>query len=118
MTTPKRWTDTEIRGMLHQAEQAGLNAGRNAIVAPMIINGYAPVEDGVCGFAWVRIKGTGPLANYAKRTGQWYKGYPTGLQRSVFEFNQSMRRKEAYAHAYAEVLRSHGFEAYGDSRMD
>jgi hypothetical protein len=36
----------------------------------------------------------------------------------VFDYNQSMELKEAYAHAYAKVLRDAGFNAYANSRMD
>ena len=75
------------------------------------------------GFAWVTIKGTGPLASYVRKEtkagrGRWRKGYPSGLQCSVWEFNQSIDRKYAYAAAFAKVLNAAGFTAYAESRMD
>ena len=36
----------------------------------------------------------------------------------VGEFNQSVTRKEAYAQAFAEVLREAGVTAYASSRKD
>jgi len=123
-TDTKRWTDTECRALLAEADQAGWAAGQAAQPIPMQIfdprtgHAYEPVTDGVCGFASIIIRGVGPLANYAKRTGQWTKGYRKGLTRYVHEFNQSLTRKEAFAHAYVKVLRAAGFDAHIDSRLD
>jgi hypothetical protein len=46
------------------------------------------------------------------------KNYGGGYALSVQDFNQSLTRKEAYAHAFAKVLNDHGITAYTDSRMD
>jgi hypothetical protein len=46
------------------------------------------------------------------------KNYGSGWCISVRDFNQSLTRKEVYAHAFAEVLRANGVDAYVDSRMD
>jgi hypothetical protein len=81
-----------------------------------------------CGFAWVTVdpkhKGN-TRAGKAERavlermgfrkdwTGRAYQLWnPTGYR------GQSMDVKEVGARAYAEVLRSHGFEAYAGSRAD
>lgn len=120
----QRWTDTELRALLIKAEEAGRAAGFSVSPIPMTVvdpatgHQYAPVADGMCGFAWVTIDGRGPLADYAKRTGQWTKGYPKGLSRYVHEFNQSVTRKEAFAYAFAKVLTEAGFKAYSASRLD
>jgi hypothetical protein len=107
-------------------------AGQAAVPAPMIVgspstllgNDVDPrqpmyyVADGVCGFAWVHLDGREPFARYAKEVGLGHKGYPKGFDIWVGEFGQSMQRKEAYARAYAGVLKEHGIDAYVQSRMD
>ena len=83
------------------------------------------VNDGVCGFAWINIKPARgknvqrKFVNYLKsiktgRTDSYYGGYTVW----VGEFNQSMQRKEAYAHAFSRVLSANGIKAYPMSRMD
>jgi hypothetical protein len=76
------------------------------------------VADGVCGFAWVKFKGNTPWGRWAKKAGLARSSYPSGLQISVSAYNQSMQKKEAYAQAYAKVLRDNGVDAYADSRLD
>jgi hypothetical protein len=76
------------------------------------------IADGVCGFAWISFKGTGPWAAWAKKNAGASKGYPKGLMIWISDYNQSMARKEAFADAAAEVLRANGIEAYAQSRMD
>lgn len=97
------------------------------------------VNEGACGFAWVTLRpATTPLARYLKKTrfelstqfdtadraqieaegGHWSKAYNGGYQLWVWGGGQSITRKEAYASAYAEVLRDAGYKAYSGSRMD
>jgi hypothetical protein len=38
--------------------------------------------------------------------------------KSVGEFGQSLEQKEAYASAYAAVLKNYGVNVYTNSRMD
>jgi len=78
---------------------------------------YPPVMGGPCGFAWVVVPGIGKHVRFAKGVG-FRKHYPKGLSLWVGMFGQSMHLKEAYAARYAEILRSHGIDAYSDSRMD
>jgi hypothetical protein len=47
-----------------------------------------------------------------------HPGYPTGYDIWVGGFGQSMARKEAYAGAFAKVLKDNGIDAYMQSRMD
>lgn len=107
-----------------EAHAAGMAAGQAIIPVPMVVRDdmsgkvYEPVMDGACGFAWVRFKGTTPWAKWAKAQGIASKSYPTGMSVWVHQFNQSITRKEAYAGAYAKVLRNHGIEAYAGSRLD
>jgi hypothetical protein len=113
-----------------QARAAGLAAAAAAQVTPMIVNAHANpldsnspvtrsycVNDGVCGFASIIIKNI-KFANQLKKMGLGRKNYGGGYALSVQDFNQSLTRKEAYAHAFAAVLNDHGITAYTDSRMD
>ncbi len=84
-----------------------------------VVHRYAPVMDGVCGFAWVTIRpGTSSFARWVSKTGRGRKGYYGGIQIWVSGFGQSMTRKEAYADAFAAVLREAGVSASAGSRMD
>lgn len=109
---------------LHQrAMQAGRQAAEGVDVTPMIVEDpyvgrtYV-VPSGVCGFAWVSFAGNTGWGRWARKTGWASKGYPTGLVFRVTAYGQSMTRKEAYAQAYAQVLREAGITAYAESRMD
>lgn len=122
------------------AEKAGEAAAKACTPEPMhvvqranplddsspVVKRYAPVMAGVCGFAWISLRGGTRLHNqmkrrYADRVHDLYlgNGYPTGKQLSVMKFGQSMERKAAYAHAYAKSLRDNGYEGvYAGERMD
>lgn len=76
------------------------------------------VPDGPCGFAWIKFAGNTPWARWAKAHAGAHNAYPTGYMIWVSDYNQSMQRKEAYAHAFATVLRDAGIHAYAASRMD
>jgi hypothetical protein len=112
------------------AREAGLAAAAAAQVQPMIIQQHknmlddnSPVvkqyfvSDGVCGFASVVVRNI-KFANQLKKLGIGRKNYGTGWNISVSDFNQSLQRKEAYAYAFAGVLRAAGIDATVDSRMD
>ena len=120
----------DIHSIYHQARAAGLAAAQCARVAPMIVNAHKNpldanseitkqyfVEDGVCGFASVVVKNI-KFANGLKKLNIGRKNYGSGWCISVRDFNQSLTRKEVYAHAFADVLRANGVDAYVDSRMD
>lgn len=109
-----------------QALAAGMEAGKNAIPTPMIVEGYEdePVMGGVCGFAWVNFKMKGGLG---RKFGRWLidnnyarkDDYYGGCTIWIGEYGQSMARKTAHAIAMAETLRNAGIEdAYIGSRMD
>ena len=128
-STPAMPTQTCMFASIHKVAQGfALEAGTNALPEPMTvceadlmgnpIGRSWTVSEGACGFAWVTFAGNTPWGRWAKAQGIASKGYPKGLQIWVSEFNQSMARKEAYAYAYAKVLREHGIEAYAHSRMD
>jgi len=114
------------------ALRAGYKAVECATIAPMIVQGRANplddssevrhqwlVDDGVCGFASVIVKPANcKFAKFLKEKGLGRKHYYGGLSMSVQDFNQSLQKKEAFAHAFAKVLNDNGITAYTESRMD
>jgi hypothetical protein len=119
--------------LLERAHLMGMDAGRRVGVNPMIVGtptelmdneiDYSKktyvVESGVCGFAGVVIKpARGKFVSYLKSIGKGNKHYYGGWYMSVREFGQSLTRKEAYADAFADVLKEVGMRVYVDSRMD
>jgi hypothetical protein len=122
----------QLRYIYDQADAAGIAAGNACVPIPMsvvqrsnpfddnspVVKAYEPVADGVCGFAWVVIKGNTAFARWAKASGLTGSHYPSGQSFWIGQFNQSMTRKEAYAYAFADVLNKNGISAYAGSRMD
>jgi hypothetical protein len=131
-TAKKPSENVDFQAVYNEARQAGMEAGNSKVPVPMIVcehsnplddnspisREYAPVMGGVCGFAWVKFPGNTAWGKWTKKQGYAHSSYPTGLQIWVSEFGQSMEKKEAYAYAFAEVLRKHGIKAYAGSRMD
>ena len=112
-------TEREMAETFRTAHAAGTAAATAAVPEPMHIAGYAPVTEGVCGFAWITIRpGTSHAARYAKRVLRARAGYHGGMEIWVSGYGQSMTRKEAYAEAFATTLRAAGIEATAGSRMD
>lgn len=143
MTTTN--TKLDYAAILEEASAAGKKAAAEAIPQPMVVyeaDGLTDrpkpggnawfVSEGPCGFAWVDgVSGNSAFGRWLKKNrfdmthaestahgGRWDKGYPTGYQLWVWEGGQSMARKQAYARAYADVLRSYGLKVYTGSRMD
>ena len=58
------------------------------------------------------------FANWLKKNKLAHKHYYGGVAIWVGQFNQSMQKKEEYAHAFASVLVDAGINAYVGSRMD
>ena len=126
--------------IVKEADAAGKAAVEKLEVVPMIVGqetsifsnkiDYSKptyyVADGVCGFAWVDVypanKGNTRagkeerklLESFGFRKNDYAKTY----QLWVSAYNQSMQKKEAYARAYADVLRANGLKAYSGSRLD
>lgn len=110
------------------ASAAGRAAGQAHSPTPMGVypvdlrgNRLGPtevVEDGVCGFAWVKIAGNTSFGRWAKKEGIARSAYGGGLQIWISDYGQSMERKEAHARAMAKVLNNNGVKAYAQSRMD
>lgn len=113
----------QYRTIANQAHAAGIAAAERHTPDAMYVHDARlgrtyHVAGGVCGFAWVELKGNTGFGRWAKKAGVARPGYPTGLTIRANVGGQSMSTKEAYAHAYADTLRSHGITAYAVSRMD
>lgn len=108
--------------IIDEAYKAGIEAGKNARPIPMyVIDQGIPIDridDGACGFAWVAFPGNTSFGKWAKKQGLARSHYPSGLCVWVSEFGQSVDRKEAFAGAYAKVLKDNGIDAYAGSRLD
>ena len=126
-------SDDQCAALFAKADAAGLAAGKAARPTPMVVvqranpfddtspitRRYAPVMDGVCGFAWIKIRpATGSFVRWLKARDKGYKSYTGGYDISVNAFEQSLERKAAYARAFAAVLTEAGMTAYPQSRMD
>ena len=123
-----------------KADAAGKAAVEKLQVVPMIVGqetslfsnkiDYSKqiyfVEDGVCGFAWVDVypthKGHTRLGKEERKileaAGFRKNDYMKTYRLWISMYNQSMQKKEAYASAYAKVLRENGIKAYSGSRLD
>jgi hypothetical protein len=114
------------------AHKAGMDAGNAAVPTPMVVQQHANMADdnsqvvkqwfvgeGLCGFAWIVIRpGNCSFARWLKSKNLANKHYYGGVSVWVRDFGQSMTRKEAYAYAFAKVLKDAGITAYADSRLD
>ena len=125
---------TNFDALYSAADIAGKAAVKSAVIVPMTVGSpsrpfgndidYAQptyfVGDGVCGFAWVNVRpGNSPFANFLKAKGLGRKDdYYKGVTIWVHDYNQCMQKKEAYAHAFAQVLNASGITALAMSRMD
>lgn len=120
-----------FKALHEKAHNAGMEAGRNAVPVPMVVVEADGLSDrpkpgaqrfyepeGACGFAWVWFKGNSAWGRWAVRAGLARSHYPSGVSIWVGQFNQSVARKEAYAGAYAKVLKEAGIAAYAGSRLD
>ena len=102
------------------AQSAGCLAAQACIPQPMHIRGYAPINDGVCGFAYVTVNpARGPFVSFLKKMGIGHKAYRGGWEFSISQYGQSMERKESHARAVAEFLTANGVAGVSYySRMD
>mgnify|MGYP001561246166 CR=1 FL=1 len=133
MSTDRVKAFLEFKALYQKAHQAGMAALEACTPRPMVVEQHKNMADdrspvveqyyvpqGVCGFAWVKVRpATSAFARWAK--GQKLAstdGYADGLVFWVREGGQSMELKEAYAWAFAEVLRGAGLDAYAQSRID
>lgn len=135
-----KMTKAQFRALVRKADEAGRAAVAKVKLVDYVVG--TPVDmmgslmgrgsggfradrpvyqmSGSCGFAWITVRpGNSRFANWLKKNLGWrIDSFEGGLKRSVSEFGQTMELKEAYAMAYAGVLREAGFRAYAGSRLD
>lgn len=130
--------------ILKEAEKAGWEAYEKCVPQPMTVvehknpfNDRSPVKqswhvpDGVCGFAWINVKGNSQFIRDLKKAGlasadincfdsnvvfkkdSYYKGYTYWVRGS-----QSYERKMAFAHAFSDVLSKYGINSLAMGRLD
>ena len=115
-----------VSDLLKKAEDAGLKAGLDVSTNPVTFKDVHSgqtydVAEGMCGFAWVNISpARGKFVNYLKKIGKGYTSYQGGynVPAGGVELGQSITRKEAYAEAFAKVLKDWGIKCYVSSRLD
>jgi hypothetical protein len=131
MTTATK-TKTDFNTIWAEADLAGKAAANAATPTPIVVGtpttpfggdiDYSKptyfVADGLCGFAWVKFKGNTGFGRWAKKSGLARPAYGGGLSYWITVGRQSVAIKEAYAQAFAKVLRDYGIEAYAESRLD
>ncbi len=84
-----------------------------------VVKAYAPVMDGMCGFALVNVSpGTSSFARWLVKHGHARKSYYGGVDIWIGEYGQSYERKYEHAKAMASVLQEAGIKAYGMGRLD
>ncbi len=123
--------ERQFKTLVREAHAAGMAAAEAARPTPMVVEQRADifndtsavvqswnVPDGVCGFAWVHIKGNTAFGRWAKAQGIAGTTYGPGLDIRVHEHGQSLERKAAHARAYSKVLRDAGISAHSGSRID
>ena len=105
-----------------KAELAGIEAAKAIVSVPMTVistNQTWNVPDGVCGFAYVKIRpGTCAFARWLTKFKGAYRSYYGGIEISIHRYNQSMTRKMAHARAMAHVFCEAGINAHAYDRMD
>lgn len=120
---------TRFEMLWSAANAAGYRAATACTPTPMVVGVYDPatgehrvvdvVEDGVCGFAYIKIRpARGPFVAWLKARNIGHKAYNGGWEISVHDYNQSMARKAAHARAAAEVLCRAGINATAHERLD
>lgn len=98
----------------------GMLAGEEHNPRPMRVTGDPNTYmDGVCGFAWLWMKGNTAFAKWAAKEGLVSSAYPTGVQHWISAFNQSYERKVACAQAMANVIEAElGIDVIARGRLD
>lgn len=123
-----------FEAVFNEANRAGFAAGEASKPAAMIVSQHANalddnsavekqwlVPDGVCGFAWVKVKPANcSFAKWLIKSGNAKgRAYGGGIDIWISAHGQSYERKVAHASAMAKVLSEKlGIKCYADSRLD
>lgn len=109
------------------ANSAGLDAYNNCVPTPFVLQGYAPIMDGLCGFSWVRIfDARTSFVKWLKSNNIGNKGYNSGWLITVNyeETNnsqssfQSFEPKKAYAESFARILTNNNIDCEVINNLD
>jgi len=128
----KAATNKEFVAIFEEADTEGLKAGTEITPRPMVVEAHADmlddnspvvysecVNEGLCGFAWVIVESNCAFSRWLKAMELGtYDSYYSGTMVYCHHFNQSVERKEKWAHKFVEVLNKYGIKAYGQSRLD
>lgn len=109
---------TNFAELIELAEAAGNTAAEVTVPRPMTVVGFGTITEGVCGYAWINVRGNTAFGRYVAANGWRKDSYYGGRTRWVHEFDQSYERKIAYASAYARVLEANGVPAVAAGRID
>jgi hypothetical protein len=117
----KIWTDAFIAG--EAAAKACTPKPMTIVqvnpITDEVIKTYEPIADGMCGFAWVKIRpANSAFARWLKDNNIGHKAYDGGWDVSIQLYSQSWERKYAHAKATAEVLKAAGINAIAYERLD
>ena len=122
-----------LRELFERAHAAGHVAATSHAPTPMrvvqrtnpfdaaspIVQEFPTVHDGACGFAWVTIRpANSRAAKVLKEMFNARVAYEGGMQYWISAYGQSVERKEAYADAFANVVREAGIKCFVGSRLD
>lgn len=116
-TPTLNYTTQQLTDIIQQAKEAAHKAALTYF-NDVLDN----VDRGMCGFAWVEIRGVkgntklGKALKAAGVTQDWQRVFHIWNPANVGA--QSLNTKEVGAQAAADVLRSYGFTAHACSRLD
>lgn len=145
--TATKMTDCEAMDIYREALDAGHAALRVCIPTPVtfvqhedMLDDKSPVKeswfvpDGLCGFAWVHMKAKGVAGQWIRALkrngiagGENERGPNITINHDSYfhhysywvgEGNQSIAKKEAFAEAFANVLKKHDIVCHAGSRLD
>jgi hypothetical protein len=125
-------------GIWNKVQEEGRKAVEKLEVSPMIVQqvdllnrpipGTKPeyVADGPCGFAWLEFRPASKAGKNDCEFVKWmrtnrigsYDDYAKCWRFPIFDYNQSIQKKEAHAEAMAQCLRAVGINAHANSRLD
>lgn len=99
--------------------EAAKAAAATTVPTPMRVEGYGIEMEGLCGYAWVRIRDARRgFARWLIANGHAHQHYRSGAQVFADVSSQSVDRARACATAFAAVLQHNGIECEVESRLD
>ena len=114
-----------MKEIYEEAYAQALKAGKEVGCTPMFVQ-YGTrgniqtevIEDGICGFANIKVKGNTKFGKWALANGIVHKSGMGGMVMYVNEFGQSYTRSKEFAYTFAKVLKENGIQADVNARED